>query len=75
MAEAYRITVKGVMSERFSRGFPGLACRPSAGRTVLEGGLPAGVRIGDVLSKLGNLGVEVLEVEPLGARTIHSKEG
>jgi hypothetical protein len=75
MAASYRITVRGVMSERFSRGFPGLASRAGADRTVLEGGLPAGVRIEDVLSKLGNLGVEVLEVEPLGARTIHSKEG
>jgi hypothetical protein len=74
MAGSYRITVRGVMSERFSRGFPGLTSRPGADRTVLEGGLPPGVRLDDVLSKLGNLGVEVLEVEPLGARTIQSKE-
>jgi hypothetical protein len=74
MAGSYRIIVRGVMSERFSRGFPGLASHPGADRTVLEGGLPPGVRLDDVLSKLGNLGVEVLEVEPLGARTIQSKE-
>ncbi len=74
MADMYRITVKGVMSERFVRGFPGLASHPGAGRTVLEGGLPAGVRIDDVLSKLGNLGVEILEVEPLGVRPTTLKE-
>jgi hypothetical protein len=74
MADSYRITVKGVMSERFSRGFPGLASRPSSDRTVLEGGLPAGVRIHDVLAKLDNLGLEVLEVEPLGVPTHQSKE-
>jgi hypothetical protein len=74
MADAYRITVKGVMSERFGRGFPGLASRPGSDRTVLEGGLPAGVRIDDVLSRLGNLGVEVLAVEPLDAPNILSKE-
>jgi hypothetical protein len=74
MADSYRITVKGVMSERFSGGFPGLCSRAGSGSTVLEGGLPPGVRLDDVLSKLGNLGVEVLEVEPLGARTIQSKE-
>ena len=34
---------------------------------MLEGGLPAGARIDDVLSKLDNLGLEVLEVEPLVA--------
>lgn len=73
MADSYRITVKGVMSERFSRGFPGLASRSGSGRTVLEGGLPAGVRITDVLSKLDNLGLEVLEVEPL-IRPHHPKE-
>lgn len=74
MAEAYRITVKGVMSERFCRGLSGLAARPGAGRTVLEGGLPAGTSLDHVLSKLGNLGVEVLEVEPLGARPNPGKE-
>jgi hypothetical protein len=75
MADSYRITVRGAMSERFSRGFPGLASRASSSdRTVLEGGLPAGVRIHDVLSKLDNLGLEVLEVEPLGVPTHHSKE-
>jgi hypothetical protein len=73
MTDSYRITVRGVMSERFSRGFPGLASRPGVDRTVLEGGLPAGTSLHDVLSKLGNLGVEVLDVEPL-ARTIHPKE-
>lgn len=75
MADSYRITVKGVMSERFARGFPGMAPRPAAGSTVLEGGLPSGVRIADVLCKLDNLGLEVLGVEALGVSTTPRKEG
>ena len=58
---AYRITVRGVMSERFCRGSPGCAATRRADRTVLEGGLPRGVRVNDVLARLGNLGVEVLD--------------
>jgi hypothetical protein len=73
MADQYRITVKGMMSERFGRGFPGLSSRPGPGRTVLEGGLPSGLRIADVLAKLDNLGLEVLAVESLGVPT-HAKE-
>ena len=67
MNAAYRITVRGVMSERFCRGFPGLNRQVLADRTVLEGD-PGGRPVNDVLAMLGNLGVEVLDVEePPGA--------
>jgi hypothetical protein len=62
MAGSYRITVKGVMSERFCRGLGAVPHAQGSGRTVLEGGLPDGARIGDVLARLDNLGLEVLEV-------------
>ena len=75
MADGYRITVRGEMSERFCQGFPGLAGHTASGRTVLEGALPEGPPIERVLSKLGNLGLEVLEVEPLVATPTHPKEG
>jgi hypothetical protein len=67
MAEGYRITVRGEMSERFCRGFLGLVGRSASGRTVLEGGAPTGPPVDRVLSKLDNLGLEVLGVEPLAA--------
>jgi hypothetical protein len=55
------------MSERFCLGFPGMTRRVLAGRTVLEGD-PEGRPVDDVLAMLGNLGVEVLDVEePAGA--------
>ena len=73
MADGYRITVRGEMSERFSRGFPGLVSRRAAGRTVLEG-RPECPPIDRVLSKLDNLGLEVLEVEAPVA-TPNPKEG
>ena len=75
MADGYRITVRGEMSERFSRGFPGLSRHAGPDRTVLEGGLPAGLRIDDVLAKLDNLGLEVLEVEPLASPPNPSEGG
>lgn len=74
MADGYRITVRGVMSERFCRGFPGLHRHPGHDRTVLEGETPSGPRVDDVLARLDNLGLEVLGVEPLGVPTHHSKE-
>lgn len=75
MADGYRITVRGEMSQRFCQGFPGLVGHPASGRTVLEGALPGGQPIDRVLSKLDNLGLEVLEVEPLVATPTDSKEG
>ena len=67
MSGDYRITVRGVMSERFCRGFPGMTRRVLADRTVLEGDRD-GRPVNDVLAILGNLGVEVIDVEePAGA--------
>jgi len=69
----YRITVRGVMSERFCLGFPGLTRRVLADRTVLEGD-PDCRAVNDVLAMLGNLGVEVLDVEePAGAAPSHEE--
>jgi hypothetical protein len=57
----YRIVVRGVMSERFCRGFPGLARSVEAGSTVLDGDGSA-PPAGEVLAALGNLGLEVIDV-------------
>ena len=69
MRGEYRITVRGVVSERFCQGLPGVSRRVLADRTVLEGG-PGGRPVTEVLAVLGNLGVEVLDVEqPAAAPT------
>ena len=63
MSWGYRITVRGVVSERFCQGIPGGMRRyVRDDRTVLEGG-PGGRPVNEVLATLGNLGVEVLDVE------------
>lgn len=62
MTGEYRITVRGVVSERFCRGIPGIRRDVDDGRTILSGG-PGGRRVTEVLAMLGNLGVEVLGVE------------
>ena len=75
MSGEYRITVRGVVSERFCRGIPGVRRHVRDDRTVLEGG-PGGRPVNEVLATLGNLGVEVIDVEePAAARTRRPEEG
>ena len=64
MSGPYRITVRGVMSERFCAGLPGLRRHVTPGHTVLEGDPAAGRPLDDVLATLGNLGLDVVAVEP-----------
>lgn len=63
MAGDYRITVRGVLSERFCQGFPGLRHDVVQGQTVLEGDAAGARPMGEVLATLGNLGLEVVQVE------------
>ncbi len=64
MSGGYRITVRGIMSERLCAGLPGLDRRVTAGHTVLEGDPRTGRTLDDVLTTLGNLGLDVVAVEP-----------
>lgn len=57
----YRIVVRGVMSERFCSGFPGVRRSVEEGTTVLEGDGSA-PPAGELLAALGNLGLEVVDV-------------
>ena len=67
MSGEYRITVRGVVSERFCQGIPGgMRRHVRDDRTILEGG-PGGRPVNEVLVMLGNLGVEVLDVEEAAA--------
>ena len=65
MSRSYRITVRGVMSERFCRGFAGMARTPGADpdRTVLQGDLRDEACLVQVLARLQNLGLDVMSVE------------
>jgi hypothetical protein len=72
MSGEYRITVRGVVSERFCRGLPGMSRRVLADRTVLAGG-PEGRPVTEVLAVLGNLGVEVLDVDEPAAAPSHEE--
>ena len=59
----YRISVRGIMSDRFCQGFCGLSRRIEGDRTVLEGEPLGAPPVQDVLTMLDNLGLEVLAVE------------
>lgn len=63
MSAGYRITVSGVMSERFCQGFLGLTHRADPTRTILSGDLRTAPPLHEVLARLDNLGLEVLSVE------------
>jgi hypothetical protein len=72
MSGGYRITVRGIMSERFCQGFRGLSRRVDAGRTVLSGDPRTAPPLHELLAALANLGLEVVEVEQSHATTAHT---
>jgi hypothetical protein len=74
MSGAYRVTVRGIMSERFCAGFCGLSRRIEDGRTVLDGRPPMAPPLHALLSALGNLGLEVVRVEPDGTTANTTQE-
>lgn len=63
MTGDFRITIRGIMSERFCRGLPGLRRDVVGGHTVLTGRAGDAGSVGDALRTLGNLGLEVVEVQ------------
>ena len=71
MSVGYRITVRGVMSERFCQGFAGLSRDVDGPRTILSGDPRTAPPLEDVLARLGNLGLEVVGVERLHGTTAH----
>lgn len=72
MSGGYRITVRGIMSERFCQGFAGLSRSVDTSRTVLSGDPRSAPPLDDVLLRLANLGLEVIEVEPPHGTTAHT---
>ena len=63
MPGGYRITVRGVMSDRFCQAFRGLSRRVAGDRTVLEGDGGGAPPMDEVLTTLDNLGLEVVALE------------
>jgi len=72
MSPGYRITVRGIMSERFCAGFAGLSRRIDASRTILSGDSGSAPPLDNVLARLDNLGLEVVRVEQLHGTTAHT---
>lgn len=73
MGGRYRVVVQGIMSERFCAGFCGLHRRIDGDRTILDGEPPMAPPLRELLSALGNLGLEVVRVEPDGT-TAHTTQ-
>jgi hypothetical protein len=58
----YQIRIRGVLSERLLRAFPGLEAQTRGGQTVLAGALPDQAALHGVLDRIEALGLSLLEV-------------
>lgn len=63
MAQRYRITVQGRLSERFAMRFPGLGRESGDRDTVLVGEFRDPVELDVLLGRIADCGLEVVEVE------------
>jgi hypothetical protein len=59
----YRITVRGRLTERLGSAFEGLTLEPGHEQTVLAGDIRDQAQLYGVLSRLCNLGLELVRVE------------
>ena len=67
----YKIVVRGELSEHFAAGFEGMDLRPDRGRTVLVGEVVDQSHLHGLLDRVGDFGLELLQVEALS----ESEEG
>ena len=58
----YRITVQGELSHAFASSFDGMTLQSDHGATVLVGDIVDQAQLQGVLSRLGDLGLVLLEV-------------
>jgi len=71
-----RITVAGILSERFDRAFDGFTLERTAGTTVLRGVVRDSSALYGVLGRVQDLGMELLSVEsrPVESATRDQRE-
>jgi hypothetical protein len=58
----YRIVIRGRLSDRMGSAFPGVTLQRGPGRTVMCGPADA-ARLGELLERLRDLGLEPLSVD------------
>jgi hypothetical protein len=71
-ASRYRIVLRGRLSERlksaFESAFEGMALEPGRQQTVLVGNIRDQAHLYGLLDRLRDSGIDLLAVEPVGAR-------
>ena len=60
----YRIVVRGRLGERWAQTFDGLDCVSRGGRTELSGDFVDQAQLYGVLTRLQDLGIELISVSP-----------
>ena len=60
----YQIVVRGELSQRFRPAFEGMALVPGDGRTVITGPVVDQAHLHGLLDRVGDLGLELVSVNP-----------
>lgn len=61
--KAYRIVMRGELSERYAPAFEGMEMETKTGRTVLTGELIDQTQLHGILDRIGGLGLELVSVQ------------
>jgi hypothetical protein len=63
----YQIVVRGELSQRYQPAFEGMALVPGDGRTVITGPVVDQAHLHGLLDRVGELGLELVSVNPATA--------
>jgi hypothetical protein len=63
----YQIVVRGELSQRFRPAFEGMALVSGDGRTVITGPVVDQAHLHGLLDRVGDLGLELISVNPTAA--------
>ena len=65
-AGRYELVLRGEIGDRFALLFEGMTLERAAGRTVLRGEVRDQAHLHGLIERIGELGMELVSVNPLG---------
>jgi hypothetical protein len=71
----YQIVVRGELSQRFRPAFEGMTLVPDDGRTLITGPVVDQAHLHGLLARVGDLGLELVSVNPTLERTPSAPPG
>jgi hypothetical protein len=73
--KAYRIVMRGELSERYAAAFEGMEMETKTGQTVLTGQVMDQTQLHGILDRIGGLGLELVSVQSAPAASREDAEG